>query len=128
MDEYDVIDFIFDLIEPALTGFKGFKDKAEDGQEGNHFVVNSLPWSENDKFLNEGFVNINLFVPLFENGMVRRQVMKAAVRAAKEPLQSIGSTSAAGVYRTIEIIWTETADLKEGFYCKNIKLLVTTQK
>lgn len=128
MDEYDVIDFIFDLIEPALTGFKGFKDKAEDGQKDNHFVVNSLPWSENDKFLNEGFVNINLFVPLFENGMVRRQVMKAAVRAAKEPLQSIGSTSAAGIYRTIEIIWTETADLKEGFYCKNIKLLVTTQK
>ena len=76
----------------------------------------------------KGFVNINLFVQLFENGMVRRQVMKSAVREAKEPLRSISSTSAAGIYRTIEIIWTETADLKEGFYCKNIKLLVTTQK
>lgn len=127
MDQYDVVDFIFDLIEPALTDFKGFKDKSKDGQEGNHFVVNALPWSEDDLFLNEGFVNINLFVPLNANGMVRRQTMKAAVRAAKEPLRTIG-TSAEGIYRACEIIWTETVDLKEGFECKNIKLLITTQK
>lgn len=127
MDQYDVIDFIFDLIDPVLTDFTGFKEKSEDGVKVNHFVVNALPWNENDDFLNQGFINVNLFVPLNANGMVKRQAMKAAVRAAKEPLLSI-STDNEGKYRYCEIIWTETVDLKEGFDCKNIKLLIKTDK
>lgn len=127
MDQYDVIDFVFDQVEPVLTGFKGFKDKAEDGTEGNHFVVNALPWSENDEYLNQGFVNVNLFVPLHANGMIDRQPMKTAVRAVKPAIKAIG-TSSEGKYRDCEIIWTETVDLKEGFDCKNIKVLIKTDK
>lgn len=127
MDQYDVIDFIFELINPALTGFKGFKDRAKDGAEGKHFVVNALPWSENDDFINQGFVNVNLFVPLHANGMIDRQSMKTAVRAIKPLLKAI-STSNEGKYRNCEIIWTETIDLKQGFDCKNIKLLIKTDK
>lgn len=127
MDQYDVVDFVFDQIKPVLTGFKGFKDKAEDGTEGKHFVVNALPWSENDEYLNQGFFNVNLFIPLHDNGMVERQTMKAAVRAVKPVLKAIG-TSTTGKYRYCEIIWTESVDLKEGFDCKNIKLLIKTDK
>lgn len=127
MDQYDVIDFVFEQVEPVLTGFKGFKDKAEDGAEGNHFVVNALPWSENDDFINQGFINVNLFVPLNANGMVKRQEMKTAIRAAKPALKAI-NTNSEGKYRYCEIIWTETVDFKQGFDCKNIKLLIKTDK
>lgn len=127
MDQYDVIDFVFEAIEPVLTGFKGFKDKAVDGYAGKHFVVNALPWSENDDFINQGYVNVNLFVPLKSNGMIDRQPMKAAVRAAKPVIKAI-ATNSEGKYRSCEIIWIETVDLKQGFDCKNIKLLIKTDK
>lgn len=127
MDQYDVVDFIFEPLKTALAGFEGFKDKAKDGVTGKHFVVNALPWNENDDFINTGYVNVNLFVPLNANGMVDRQSMKTAIRAAKPVLKAI-TTNNEGKYRDCEIIWTETVDLKQGFDCKNIRILIKTDK
>lgn len=127
MDQFDVVDFVFDPVKTALANFKGFKEKSEDGVKGNHFVVNALPWNENDDYINSGYVNVNIFIPLTENGMVKRQPMKEAVRAAKTGLKTI-TVSEEGLYRDVQIIWVETVDLKEGFDCKNIKLLIKTDK
>lgn len=126
MDNYDVVDFVFDTIEPVLTGFTGYKDKAQDKEKGKHYVVNALPWNENDDFINQGFVNCNIFIPEHENGMIERKTMKTAIRAVKTALKTINTLN--GIYRYCEIIWTETVDLKEGFDCKNIKLFIKTDK
>lgn len=126
MDNYDVIDFVFDTVKPVLAGFTGYKENAEDGVKTNHFVVNTMPWNENDDFINNGYVNVNLFVPLNANGMIQKGIMKSAVRSIKPALKAI--TTEEGKYRSCEIIWTESVDLKEGFECKNVKLLIKTDK
>lgn len=126
-DEFDVVDFVHDAVLAANTGLLIYKDRSEDGETENHIVVNSMPFNENDDFINQGYVNVNIFVKQHENGMIDRGVVKTAVRAIKAKLKLIATT--AGNYRHAEILWSESlGELKQGFDCRNIRLLVKTDK
>lgn len=126
MDEYDVKDFVHEAVQAANTGLPTYKDRSKDGEAGSHIVVTALPWNENDDFINQGFVNVNIFMKQHENGMVNSSV-KEIVRAIKAKLKLI--TTTAGNYRNAEILWSETlGELKQGFDCKNIRLLIKTDK
>lgn len=123
MDEFDVIDFVYDAVETAGTGVTIYKDSSEAGVTGEHIVINNTSFNEID-FVGKTPVNVNIFVPLRENGMNRRQRMKELKRAVRKSLNSINSND--GNCREIEILWSVPMDLKEGFQCTNIRLDVLT--
>ena len=127
MDEYDVKDFVYDAVEAATTGLPIYKDRSKDGEKNNHIVINALPWSENDDFINQGYVNVNIFTKQNENGMIDEETAKTTIRAVKAQLKLIDTV--AGQYRNAEIIWSESlGETKEGFDCKNVKILIKTDK
>lgn len=124
MDEFDVIDFVYDAVETADTGVMIYKDKSDSDVTGEHIVVNNTSFNELD-FIGKTPVNVNIFVPLLENGMHRRRRMKELKRAVRKSLDSINSND--GNCREIEILWSvPMPDLKEGFQCLNIRLDVIT--
>lgn len=127
MDEYDVKDVVYDAVEAANTGLPIYLDRSKDGEKGNHIVINALPWNENDDFINQGYVNVNIFTMQNANGMIDEQTEKTAVRAIKPQIKMIGVVG--GQYRNAEIIWSESlGETKEGFDCKNLKILIKTDK
>lgn len=123
MDEFDVIDFVYEAVEAAGTGVTIYKDSSEAGVTGEHIVINNTSFNELD-FVGKTPVNVNIFVPLLENGMNRRQRMKELKRAVRKSLNSINSND--GNCREIEVLWSVPMDLKEGFQCTNIRLDVLT--
>lgn len=123
MDEFDVIDFVYNAVEAAGTGVTIYKDSSEAGVTGEHIVINNTSFNELD-FVGKTPVNVNIFVPLLENGMNRRQRMKELKRAVRKSLNSINSND--GNCREIEVLWSVPMDLKEGFQCTNIRLDVLT--
>lgn len=123
MDEFDVIDFVYEAVEAAGTGVTIYKDSSEAGVTGEHIVINNTSFNELD-FVGKTPVNVNIFVPLRENGMNRRQRMKELKRAVRKSLNSINSND--GNCREIEVLWSVPMDLKEGFQCTNIRLDVLT--
>lgn len=52
MDEFDVIDFVYEAIEAAGTGIAIYKDKSEAGVKDEHIVINHLSLTELD-FINK---------------------------------------------------------------------------
>ena len=123
MDEFDVIDFVYEAVEAAGTGVTIYKDSSEAGVTGEHIVINNTSFNELD-FVGKTPVNVNIFVPLLENGMNRRQRMKELKRAVRKSLNSINSND--GNCREIEVLWSVPMDLKECFQCTNIRLDVLT--
>lgn len=120
MDEYDVIDFVYDAVLAAGTGVTIYKDKSDSGLKDEHIVINHLSLNELD-FINKLPINVNIFVPLLPNGMFKRQRMKELRRAVRTSLNSINSND--GHCREIEILWvTNLYDVKEGFICINIRI------
>lgn len=124
MDEFDVIDFVYDAVEAAGTGVTIYKDKSDSGVTNEHIVVNNTSFNELE-FIGKTPVNVNIFIPLLENGMYRRQRMKELKRAIRKSLNYVNSDD--GNCREIEILWSvPMPDLKEGFQCLNIRLDVIT--
>lgn len=124
MDEFDVIDFVYDAVEAAGTGVTIYKDKSDSGVTNEHIVVNNTSFNELE-FIGKTPVNVNIFIPLLENGMYRRQRMKELKRAIRKSLNYINSND--GNCREVEILWSvPMPDLKEGFQCLNIRLDVIT--
>ena len=124
MDEFDVIDFVYNAVEAAGTGVTIYKDKSDSGVTNEHIVVNNASFNELE-FISKTPVNVNIFIPLLENGMYRRQRMKELKRAIRKSLNYINSND--GNCREVEILWSvPMPDLKEGFQCLNIRLDVIT--
>ena len=122
MDEFDVIDFVYEAIEAAGTGIAIYKDKSEAGIKDEHIVINHLSLTELD-FINKIPVNVNVFVPLKHNGMYQRQRMKELKRMVRKALASINSDDVN--CREIEdFLSIPIPDLKEGFMCTNIRFNV----
>ena len=97
-----------------------YKDKSEAGVNSEHIVINHLQLNELD-FINKVPVNINIFVPLNDNGMNQRQRMKELKRKVRKSLDSINSSD--GVCKEVEVLWSvPMPELKEGFACTNIRL------
>ena len=97
-----------------------YKDKSEAGVTSEHIVINHLQLNELD-FINKVPVNINIFVPLNDNGMNQRQRMKELKRKVRKSLDSINSSD--GVCKEVTVLWSvPMPDLKEKFACTNIRL------
>ena len=97
-----------------------YKDKSEAGVNSEHIVINHLQLNELD-FINKVPVNINIFVPLNDNGMNQRQRMKELKRKVRKSLDSINSSD--GVCKEVTVLWSvPMPEQKEGFACTNIRL------
>lgn len=124
MDEFDVIDFVYDAVDTAGTGVMIYKDKSDTEITDEHIVINNTSFNELE-FIGKTPVNVNIFIPLWENGMYRRQRMKELKRIVRDSLNSINGND--GNCREIEVLWSvPMPDLKEGFQCLNIRLDVIT--
>lgn len=120
MDEFDAVDIVYDAVAAAVTDVMIRKDRSEAGVIDEHIVINHLQLNELD-FINKVPVNINIFVPLNENGMTRRQRMKELKRKVRKSLNSINSNG--GNCKEVTVLWSvPMPDLKEGFACTNIRL------
>lgn len=124
-DQFDIVDIVYDAVEPASTGFILYKDRSADGETKNHITVRMLALSETD-VVNKGPVNINVFVKKQANGMPARQLMKGAVRNIKSALRNIKPPFS--MYWKSRIVWSESlGEAKEGFDCTNIRFEVKTE-
>lgn len=120
MDEFDAVDIVYNVVATVGTEVTIYKDRSESGVTNEHIVINHLQLNEFD-FTNKVPININIFVPLNENGMNRRQRMKELKRKVRKSLDSINSND--GVCKEVEVLWSVSMpDLKEGFACTNIRL------
>lgn len=124
-DQFDIVDIVYDTVEPAVTGFVLYKDCSGDGETRNHITIRMLALSETD-VVNKGTVNINVFVKKQKNGMPDRQLMKGVVRDIKSALRQIKPPF--GMYWKSRIVWSESlGEAKEGFDCTNIRFEVITE-
>ena len=120
MDEFDAVDIVYNAVAAAGTDVVIYKDKSEAGVNSEHIVINHLQLNELD-FINKVPVNINIFVPLNDNGMNQRQRMKELKRKVRKSLDSINSSD--GVCKEVTVLWSvPMPDLKEKFACTNIRL------
>ena len=120
MDEFDAVDIVYNAVAAAGTDVVIYKDKSESGVNSEHIVINHLQLNELD-FINKVPVNINIFVPLNDNGMNQRQRMKELKRKVRKSLDSINSSD--GVCKEVTVLWSvPMPELKEGFACTNIRL------
>lgn len=124
-DQFDIVDIVYDAVEPASTGFILYKDRSADGETKNHITVRMLPLNETE-VLNKGVVNVNVFVKNQSNGMPDRQLMKGALRNIKSALRNIKPPFS--MYWKSRIVWSESlGEAKEGFDCTNIRFEVKTE-
>ena len=120
MDEFDAVDIVYNAVAAAGTDVMIYKDKSEAGLTNEHIVINHLQLNELD-FINKVPINVNIFVPLNENGMRQRQRMKEIKRKVRKSLDSINSND--GVCKEVTVLWSvPMPDLKEKFACTNIRL------
>ena len=120
MDEFDAVDIVYDAVAAAGTDVMIYKDKSEAGLTNEHIVINHLQLNELD-FINKVPINVNIFVPLNENGMPQRQRMKEIKRKVRKSLDSINSND--GICKEVTVLWSvPMPDLKEKFACTNIRL------
>lgn len=124
-DQFDIVDIVYDAIEPASTGFILYKDRSADGETKNHITVRMLPLNETE-VVNKGVVNINIFVKNQSKGKPDRQLMKGTVRNIKSALRNIKPPFS--MYWKSRIVWSESlGKAKEGFDCTNIRFEVITE-
>ena len=120
MDEFDAVDIIYNAVVAAGTDVMIYKYKSEAGLTNEHIVINHLQLNELD-FINKVPINVNIFVPLNENGMPQRQRMKEIKRNVRKSLDSINSND--GICKEVTVLWSvPMPDLKEKFACTNIRL------
>ena len=126
MDEFDAVDIVYNAVAAAGTDVVIYKDKSEAGVNSEHIVINHLQLNELD-FINKVPVNINIFVPLNDNGMNQRQRMKELKRKVRKSLDSINSND--GTCKEVTVLWSvPMPDLKEGFACTNIRLEILIEQ
>ena len=126
MDEFDAVDIIYNAVVAAGTDVMIYKDKSEAGLTNEHIVINHLQLNELD-FINKVPINVNIFVPLNENGMPQRQRMKEIKRKVRKSLDSINSND--GICKEVTVLWSvPMPDLKEGFACTNIRLEILIEQ
>lgn len=124
-DQFDIVDIVYDVVEPTSAGFVLYKDRSGDGETKNHITIRMLTLNETE-VVNKGPVNINVFVKKQANGMPDRQLMKGAVRKVKSALRNI--IPPFGMYWKSRIVWSESlGEAKEGFDCTNIRFEVITE-
>ena len=124
-DQFDIVDIVYDAVEPISTSFILYKDRSGDGETKNHITIRMLTLNETE-VVNKGSVNINVFAKKQVNGMPDRQLMKGMTRKVKSALRNI--TPPFGMYWKSRVVWSEPlGEVKEGFDCTNIRFEVITE-
>lgn len=124
-DQFDIVDIVYDAVEPVSTSFILYKDRSGDGETKNHITIRMLTLNETE-VVNKGIANINVFVKQQHNGMPSRQLMKESTRKIKSALREIKPPF--GMYWKFRIVWSEPlGEAKEGFDCTNIRFEVITE-
>ena len=124
-DQFDIVDIVYDAVEPVSTGFILYKDRSGDGETKNHITIRILTLNETE-VVNKGSVNINVFVKKQVNGMPDRKLMKGMTQKVKSALRNI--TPPFGMYWKSRVVWSEPlGEAKEGFDCMNIRFEVITE-
>ena len=124
-DQFDIVDIVYDAVEPVSTSFILYKDRSGDGETKNHITIRMLTLNETE-VVNKGIANINVFVKQQHNGMPSRQLMKESTRKIKSALREIKPPF--GMNWTSRIVWSEPlGEAKEGFDCTNIRFEVITE-
>ena len=112
-DQFDIVDIVYNAVEPASTGFILYKDQSGDGEKRNHITIRSLALNGKD-YVNKGSININIFVKRPSKGVSDRQLMIETVRGVRFVLR--------------DIVWSEPmGEAKDGFDCTNIRFEVITE-
>ena len=78
-DQFDIVDIVYDAVEPVSTSFILYKDRSGDGETKNHITIRMLTLNETE-VVNKGSVNINVFVKNQAKGRPDRQLMKEVWR------------------------------------------------
>lgn len=126
MDEFDIIDLVYNHVAAANTGLTIYKDNSATGTEENHIVVSGMEFHEFD-WQNKMPVNVNIFIKLYSNGMPNRSLMKQTKSKIRTELKKIGVEN--GQYRDVELSGSvRLTGAKENFDCTNIKVIINTQK
>lgn len=126
MDEFDIIDLVYDHVAASGTGLPIYKDNSMTGEDGDHIVISSMEYHELD-WINKLPVNVNIFIKLNSNGMPKRGPMRDAKRKVRKELKKIKPTN--GQYRSVEISGSvRLTNGKEGFDCTNIRVIIDSQK
>lgn len=126
MNEFDAVDIIYNAVSMSGTNVIIYKDKSEDGVDDEHIVINNLGLMEDD-FINKVPVNINIFIPLENNGMEKRSRMKKVKDMVRKSLDAINSND--GQCKEVTVLWSKSfPDLKTGFSCTNIRLEILIDK
>ena len=60
-NQFDIVDIVYDAVEPVSTSFILYKDRSGDGETKNHITIRMLTLNETE-VVNKGSVNINVFV------------------------------------------------------------------
>lgn len=125
-DSFDIVDIVFNAVKKAGTGFILYKNKSKTGEKQNHIIVSTPPVDRKTYVNKSPFMNVNVFVKNFDDGMTDHQTMKDTVRVLEKALSKIESPE--GMYFKSRIVWSQPmGEAKEGFDCKNIRLEVITQ-
>ncbi len=127
-DIFDIIDIIFhNAVELAgLDGFVLYKKKPAIGEKKNHVTVETTGVMTKDYVNKAPAVNINIFVKLQPNGMIKKGVIEESVRKIKHAINVL--IPPPGMYFKYNIEWTEPlGEVKEGFYGMNIRVSVITE-
>lgn len=124
-DEFDVVDIVWEALEPVTAGFALYKGNSIDKEKRNHITIRMLDLNELD-VIHKGFVNINIFVRKYDKGTPDLVLMKSIVRNVKSALRRIHPPF--GMYWKSRIVWSEPlGEAKEGFDCMNIRLEIKTE-
>ena len=127
MDEFDIIDLVYNHVAAANVGFPIYKDRSKTGETENHVVVSHLEYHELE-WINVLPVNVNIFIKLSsQSGMPNRSAMRTAKEKIRTELLKIKPDK--GQFQSIELSGSvRLTGAKEGFDCTNIKVIINTQK
>lgn len=127
-DSFDIVDIVFDAVEAAKTNFILYKSNSITGEKNNHITVAPPPLDYKTVVNKAPFVNINIFVQKFANGLINYQLMKTTCRAVEKSLKE-NIVIPEGMYWKSRIVWSQPmGEYKKDFDCTNIRLEVITQK
>ncbi len=125
-DEFDVLDIVTEAVESAGAGLTVYQGNSVKDEKLEHIVVNYLPFSEM-VHVGRVNVNVNIFTPLYGDGLPNMERMKVLKRKIRGVLSVIPHP--VGVYFDSTVLWSERLyDVKEGFDCINIRLEIITEK
>lgn len=125
-DSFDIVDIVFKAVGSTETDLVWYKGNSITGEKNNHGVV-SVPPLDHKSYVNKApFVNINIFIKKYDNGLPNHQLMKKTVRNIASNLKTV--TAPVGMYWKSRIVWSEPmGEYKENFDCTNIRLEVITE-